>query len=392
MASVKVTLDKRARKKDGTYPIKYTISHGGRTSQMPAYMSVSPDEWDSVKCKVVQRDDKYLLNARLGQGLADIGRAILQLRMEGRLKGRSAKDVRDMVLAILEPDSGKPVTFIDWYRSFAMRHENNRTKAIYLATIVQMERFDDKIEKRTFDEINRQWLEGFFAHMAETSPSVNARNIHLRNIRASFNAAIDDGMTAAYPFRRFKIHPVQTKKRNLKPNVLRTLFDMPLPEWQQKYVDIFKLMFLLIGINPADLLTLPANADSSGRIEYNRKKTHRLYSIKVEPEAKAVIDKYRGKRNLLNVADGCKNYRSFALRMNKNLSEIMPGLTSYWARHSWATIAASLDIPEDTIAAALGHSSAHSTTSIYIQRDRKKVDDANRKVIDAVVKKTHIEE
>lgn len=385
MASVKVTLDKRAKKKDGTYPIKYTISHGGRTSQIPAYISVSSDEWDSVKCKVVQRDDKYLLNARLGQGLADIGRVILQLRMEGRLKGCSAKDVRDMVLAILHPDAGKPVTFLDWYRSFAMRHENQRTRDIYLATIVQMERFDDKIEKRTFDEINRQWLEGFFAHMSETSPSVNARNIHLRNIRAAFNAAIDDGVTAAYPFRRFKIHPVQTKKRNLKPNALRALFDIPLPEWQRKYVDIFKLMFLLIGINPADILTLPANADASGRIEYNRKKTHRLYSIKVEPEAKTIIDKYRGERNLLNVADGCKNYRSFALRLNKNLSEIMPGLTSYWARHSWATIAAELDISEDTIAMALGHSSAHTTTAIYIQRDLRKVDVANRKVIDWVL-------
>lgn len=386
MASVKLTLDKRASKKDGTYPIKYTISHGGRTAQIPAYVSVLPEHWDSVKCKVIQRDDKYLLNAQLGQGLAEIGKAILQLRIEGKLKNRSARDVRDSVLAILEPDSKEPVTFLTWFKQFAERHENSRTRAIYLATVVQMERFDEGIAKRSFEEINRQWLEGFFAHMAVTSPSVNARNIHLRNIRAAFNAAIDDGITSAYPFRRFKIHPVATRKRNLKPNALRTLFAMDVPEWQQKYIDVFKLMFLLIGINPADLLTLPPNADASGRIEYNRRKTHRLYSIKVEPEAKAIIDKYRGKKNLLNVADGCKNYRSFSLRLNMNLSELMPGLTAYWARHSWATIAASLDIPEDTIASALGHASAHTTTSIYIQKDQRKVDEANREVIDLVCK------
>lgn len=58
------------------------------------------------------------------------------------------------------------------------------------------------------------------------------------------------------------------------------------------------------------------------------------------------------------------------------------GLTTYWARHSWATIAASLDIPEDTIALALGHSSAHTTTAIYIERRLSKVDAANRKVLD----------
>lgn len=386
MASVKLSLDKRAIKKDGTYPLKYTISHGGRTAQIPTTISVSVEQWDAVRCKVVQREDKYFLNAQLGQRLAEIGRAILQLRMEGRLKNCSARDVRDMVLDILEPDNNKPVTFVSWYRKFAERHENERTRQIYLATIVQMERFDEDLSKRRFEEINRQWLEGFFAHMAVTSPSVNARNIHLRNIRAAFNAAIDDGITSAYPFRRYKIHPVATRKRNLKPNALKALFSMQVPEWQQKYIDVFKLMFLLIGINPADLLTLPPDADASGRIEYNRRKTHRLYSIKVEKEAKAIIDKYRGKKNLLNVTDDCKNYRSFALRLNHNLSELVPGLTSYWARHSWATIAASLDIPEDTIALALGHSSAHTTTSIYIQRDRRKVDEANRKVIDLVCK------
>lgn len=73
--------------------------------------------------------------------------------------------------------------------------------------------------------------------------------------------------------------------------------------------------------------------------------------------------------------------------LNKNLSDIMPGLTAYWARHSWATIAASLDIQEDTIALALGHSSAHTTTAIYIQRDLRKVDAANRRVIDFVLNK-----
>jgi integrase len=60
-------------------------------------------------------------------------------------------------------------------------------------------------------------------------------------------------------------------------------------------------------------------------------------------------------------------------------------VTTYWARHSWATIAASLDIPDDTIALALGHSGANATTSIYIERDLRKVDAANRRVIDFVL-------
>lgn len=65
----------------------------------------------------------------------------------------------------------------------------------------------------------------------------------------------------------------------------------------------------------------------------------------------------------------------------KRYHALFPNITSYWARHTWATIAASLDIPKETIAAALGHG-GNTTTDIYIDFDRRKVDEANRKVID----------
>lgn len=53
-------------------------------------------------------------------------------------------------------------------------------------------------------------------------------------------------------------------------------------------------------------------------------------------------------------------------------------------RHTWATIAAGLDIPKETIAAALGHSIGNPTTSIYIDFNQAKVDEANRRVLDFV--------
>ena len=109
---------------------------------------------------------------------------------------------------------------------------------------------------------------------------------------------------------------------------------------------------------------------------------------------------------MLDILDRYENYRNFTWRMNKNLHEIgkmelieknikgktrkiksreplFPEITTYWARHTWATIAASLDIPKETIAAALGHG-GNTVTDIYIDFDQKKVDEANRKVIDFV--------
>ena len=64
---------------------------------------------------------------------------------------------------------------------------------------------------------------------------------------------------------------------------------------------------------------------------------------------------------------------------------MIPGVTQYWCRHSWATIAAELDIPMDTISAALGHSHGSPVTNIYIDFNQKKIDDANRRVIDYIL-------
>lgn len=47
-----------------------------------------------------------------------------------------------------------------------------------------------------------------------------------------------------------------------------------------------------------------------------------MFSIKVEPEAQAIIDKYRGKNYLLDVLDTYGNYKDFTHRMNENLRKI----------------------------------------------------------------------
>lgn len=143
------------------------------------------------------------------------------------------------------------------------------------------------------------------------------------------------------------------------------------------------LIFYLIGINTKDLFSLTSKNAVNGRIEYRRAKTGRWYSIKLEPEAMVLIERYKGKNYLLSVLDEYGNYKDFQHRMNDNLSEIgptvrkglggkkyreplFPELTTYWARHSWATIAHKIGISKDVISMALGHSFGCKTTDIYI--------------------------
>ena len=67
----------------------------------------------------------------------------------------------------------------------------------------------------------------------------------------------------------------------------------------------------------------------------------------------------------------------------KSKTGIIPNLTTYWARHTWATLAAELEIPKETIAATLGHR-GNDVTDIYINFSQKKIDDAIRRVISYV--------
>jgi integrase len=157
-------------------------------------------------------------------------------------------------------------------------------------------------------------------------------------------------------------------------------------------------MFYLWGINLIDLFNLTDKNMVNGRIEYIRAKTGKFYSVKVEPETLEIIERYKGEKYLINIHDRYKNHKDYMKHLNKGLSKIGPvikksangvpvmkpicsDLTTYWARHTWATIAAELDIPKETIAAGLGHEIGNDITSIYIDFNMKKVDDANRKII-----------
>lgn len=341
--------------------------------------------------------------------LANITAKLDEIKCELLKSGRPDEDVKVIRDLVLKECFDRDVTtqkkllgpFAAHFRLFIDGKTNKGTKGIYQHTLDRIKRFDPDIGKKGFEDIDLKWLTAFEAFCAETA-SKNARNIHLRNIRAVFNNAIDYELTNAYPFRRFKIRPEATRKRSLTIEELRRFIGMEVEEYQQFYKDMFLLSFYLIGINAADLASL-AEITSDGRIEYDRAKTHRKYSIKVEPEAMEIIKKYQGRNGLLCIADRWSDHRNFLHQFNKALKNMgsvervgrggrkvrtpaFPRLSSYWCRHTWATIAYNeCGISEDIIGQALGHASAHTTTSIYINRNSKLVDEANRRVLDWVL-------
>lgn len=275
------------------------------------------------------------------------------------------------------------------------------TVEIYERTMRRIEAYDNKC---TYDTIDRSWLERFQAHELAKGRMQNGIAIDLRNIRTIFNWGIDNEFTTKYPFRKFKIASERQQYLYLGAKEMKEYRDYPLEPFMEKYRDLFMLGFYLIGINISDLLELPSGCIKNGRIQYRRNKTARLYDIKVEPEAMEIINKYRGTKHLLSILDDGTKEESFRRTINdylkrvgkveyrknkrgalikKEITPLHPDIVWYTARRSWATIAASLDIPKEVIGKALGHSEwDNTTTDLYIQFDHKKIDDANRKVID----------
>lgn len=400
MATTKFYLDKRAVRKDGTSPLKISLSHKGHTALISLNVYLTIEQWDKKREKVINTDKKIFLNEFIRKRKLEIESILFKLAGNGVLANLGVSQIKDLIRHEFEPvDRSQDGIFISEFKKFIHSRIKSRTKELYLATLSRMREFYPDLEKIRFEDITKEWLISFDSFLAKTSPSKNARNIHFRNIRAVFNAAIDNDVTAYYPFRKFKIQSVPTIKRALTVEQLRLLFNYEVEKYQEKYRDMFKLIFCLIGINTVDLLHLTLNNINNGRIEYRRAKTGRMYDLKIEPEAKLLIEKLRGEKYLVNVLDSYKDYRNYVKRLNDNLQligetfmdkrgkkkrkPVFPNITTYWARHTWATIAAELDIPKETIAAALGHG-GNTVTDIYIDFDRKKVDEANRRVLDYV--------
>lgn len=411
MITTRLYLDVRHAKPDNPQSLKLCIMKKGQSAYIRLGVSVLPSQWDMKRQKVIDHPRKNFLNTYLESRKADIDKLILSLTADGKLAGLTSIQIKNTIQGMLDPEMDINSLFAISFKEYGDSRVANRTRELYADTLKKMQDFDSKLSTLSFDMINKDWLRRFSDYLIRQGLQKNTRNIHFRNIRAVFNDAIDREVTSNYPLRKFDIRPEKTIKRSLSVESLRELFSYPVEEWQRRYLDYFKLTFYLIGINTVDLLACKPSDLTDGRLHYKRAKTGRLYNIKVEKEAEELIERYRGDELLVNFGEGITHYHNFTGKCDKGLKSIgkkeqvenpkwkegsrkhryitkytsaFPDLSIYWARHSWATIAASLDIPKETIAAALGHG-GNTVTDIYIDFDQKKVDEANRRVIDWVL-------
>lgn len=411
MATIGLILDTRRALQDGRFPVKIKLSHRSQTKYESTGECAFREEWDELDKEFIGKDAlSKKRNQKLKRLVLQMQMALIDIEMRTDVSRMSIAELFTEIQKMCGQVVDSGVSFLTFFEETMQKKDKPSTVEKYAVTLKHLKNYDPNLALRSFEDITVNYVLGFEEYLKGLELRINTRGIYLRSLRSIINSAINEEITHTYAFRKVKIKKEETAKRSLTLEELRELWAIPCEPHEERYLDMFKLSFLLIGMNGVDMFNAKKEQIIAGRLAYNREKTNSLYSIKLYPEALDIIKKYEGKEYVLNLAEQIKDQRNFTSQWDYYLKQLgekkyeifkarngryykrlkknqgrFPKLSSYWARHTWATIADELNIPKEVISGALGHKIGSEETSIYIRFDQKKIDEANRRVIDYVL-------
>ena len=246
-------------------------------------------------------------------------------------------------------------------------------------------------------QVDFQAVMEYELHLRSRGLVSNTTSFYLRNLRAIYNRAADEGIVVqSNPFRRVYTGTSKTTKRAISADVVRRILMFKTENQSlRKAIDMFMFSFYTRGMAFVDMAYLTSKNLRNGNLVYRRRKTGEIITVQWEECMQKIVDRYSSESitYMLPIIKGNnprREYLNAAHAVNRNLKRvgaelgIQTPLTLYVARHSWASIALLQQVSISTISRALGHNS-ESTTKIYLASlDNSAVDCANRLVLDAI--------
>ncbi len=378
MGKSALRLDTRRALKDGTYPVQIKVGYGTNL-YLSTGIYLAPSDWNA-KLQVCIGTGARRTNNILGMHLVKVNDRIGELMEREVFSTLTTAQLRQMLtdMSVSKPMVEEPSLGEYFTKVIALKTGN--TKICYDQTRKRLTDYCGDLYKLKFSNLDYAFFEGWQRELVKYKRNTICRRI--KDLKAVIRYAYENGVEVNPAYLKVETRADDdTPLRSLPVEKMRFLMNMKLEGAKAVYRDAFILSFLLVGINPVDLKNLGKESVTDGRLQYRRSKTGKNYSIKIEPEAQAIIDRYPGKTHLLSFGE---QFSTFEQNCNKFLSSVYKGVTLYWARYSWANYAVDLDIPKDTISEALGHRHGAHITGIYIRYSTDKIDAANRAVIDYV--------
>lgn len=269
----------------------------------------------------------------------------------------------------------------------------DETARHYQSTLNAFMHFRGGCELR-LDEIDAPLLKEFETYLFSSGVCANTVSFYLRVLRAIRNRAVRDNLVEAIPQLFSNVHTgiEKTRKRAVQENVILGLVALQLlsPALQLAR-DLFLFSYYARGMAFVDLAQLTRKNIVGDKIVYIRRKTGQELQIRLLPEMRRLIARYQYVSGpfLFPVLTGSRpdyiGYQSALRVQNKRLKKlgklVGADLSTYIARHTWASVAAQKGIPEELISQGMGHESVKTTRIYMALLDTSRVDRANEIVI-----------
>lgn len=380
------------------------ITKSGKRSLKTLGVSVNPKYWDFERDKPKSNcpNRTYIVNI-ITNALQKY--QAIQLDMETKCKDYTASE-------LLNDAASKqtPVTVEDFLTEHIQQlRENGKVgnSYAYLNLRTTLHNFYGKKLNFFFNAVDIQFCNKFEAWMRKNKFEDTTMNYYFRTLRATYNKAVESKCAnrEKSPFIEYKLSRFSTKtqKRALSKENVMKLLKLDCSDKSAKAQlahDVFSFSYYCGGISLVDVANLTPSNIIDGRLIYERQKTHGIINLVMLDAPKIIIEKYASYQQragyLFPILDSrvhitpmqkFNRVRKLCHQLNKELHKLADELgikedvTTYVARHSFATVLKKSGVNIGIISQALGHQDI-KTTQIYLSKfDNEQVDSAMQNLL-----------
>lgn len=396
-ATVNVVLFKSKTLANGEHPLMIRVCKDNKKKYKSLGISIHPQFWDFDKNKPRKNcPNKEQIQTLISDNIKDLSGSILDFKTEN--KEFTATKVIERVK---EPSLKKTVEQLFDSEINRLQGEGRlKYASTYKELKASLLNFNMHLDIY-FSEIDINWLKRYEAYLRTKGLADNSIGVRFRTLRTLFNKAISENIVKSdyYPFKAYKVSKLRkgTVKRAITKADIELIINHKVEsDYSQLAIDLFYFSYLSGGINFVDMAYLKADNIIDKRLIYNRKKTKKLIKLPMQEKALHIIDKYKSDNCYLfpvlsdfhkTEVQKANRIHKVLAKVNKCLKEIGTELnlhidiTTYVARHTYATVLKRSGVNTSIISESLGHSS-EKVTQIYLDSfENSQIDEAMKNLL-----------
>lgn len=386
-----------------TGTLYFQVIHRRCTRQVKTEYKIFSEEWDPARfsIRICGTEER---RSQLSLILSKVNWKLKQMKSIAAEKERKCTDVTMNDLLSSFSELSECPTFFSFAKSeYRRRKEMGRegTARTYKNALCSFQKFR-RGRDLVLDEIDSGMMEQYEAWLKRCGLRRNSSSCYLRTLRTIYRKAVEMDLTEDRDiFRHVFTGFAKTPKRALSIECLRAIkyLDLSMDKSLSLARDVFLFSFLMQGMPFIDVAFLRKSDLRDGIVQYSRRKTRQTLEVAWENAMQDIVDRYSHLTEdspylfpIITRYDGTERqqYETMEHKVNRSLKKIgrmvnlpMP-LTTYVARHTWASLARDAGCSLSVISKGMGHESL-KTTQIYLDSiDTKMVAKANRKIIDKI--------